>query len=162
MQLFEFNLASEFNNQLFIPRGFAHGFQCLTEDSIIYYKTDNYYEPHDQYGIHPLDIKLNINWPISEKIISNNDLKLPNSSEIENFLVIVLTGSSGQVGSELKKQLKLNNHPYKAFDKISLDITSKNSIKSNLDKIKNLKVIINLAAYTNVEECQKKSSPNKK
>ena len=37
------------------------------------------------HGIHPLDIKLNINWPISEKIISNNDLKLPNSSEIENF-----------------------------------------------------------------------------
>ena len=58
--------------------------------------------------------------------------------------MIVITGSSGQVGSELKKQLKLNNHPYKAFDKISLDITSKNSIKSNLDKIKNLKVIINL------------------
>ena len=73
--------------------------------------------------------------------------------------MIVLTGSSGQVGSELKKQLKLNNHPYKAFDKISLDITSKNSIKSNFNKIKNIKVIINLAAYTNVEECQKKSSP---
>lgn len=85
MQLFEFNLTSEFNNQLFIPRGFAHGFQCLSEDSIIYYKTDSYYEPKDQYGVHPLDIELNINWPISKKIISNNDLKLPNSSEIENF-----------------------------------------------------------------------------
>ena len=85
MQLFEFNLTSESNNQLFIPRGFAHGFQCLSEDSIIFYKTDSYYEPKDQYGIHPLDIDLKINWPISKKIISNNDLKLPNSSEIEKF-----------------------------------------------------------------------------
>lgn len=76
--------------------------------------------------------------------------------------MIILTGSSGQVGSELKAQLKLNKLPYKAFDKISLDITSKKSIKTNLDKINNLKVIINLAAYTNVEECEKKLSPNKK
>lgn len=76
--------------------------------------------------------------------------------------MIVLTGSSGQVGSELKKQLKLNKLSYKAFNKLSLDITSKKSIKTNFDKIKNLKVIINLAAYTNVEECEKKSSPNKK
>jgi dTDP-4-dehydrorhamnose 3,5-epimerase len=85
MQLFNFTLTQDLNNRLFIPRGFAHGFQCLSKECTIIYKTDNYYKPSDQFGVFPLDSKLNINWPIEKKIISNNDKTLPKLSEIKNF-----------------------------------------------------------------------------
>src|SRR5690625_3494945 len=67
------------NLQLFVPRGFAHGFITLSEKSIFAYKCDNYYDPKSERGIIYKDATLNLNWHLPEKdfIISEKDLKLP-------------------------------------------------------------------------------------
>ena len=51
---------------LFIPRGFAHGYITLSEDSIFQYKVDNYYNPKFEGSIAPNDPVLGIDWIISE------------------------------------------------------------------------------------------------
>ena len=63
--------------QLFIPRGFAHGFLVLSETAIVSYKVDNLYNPDYEDGIMFNDEMLNIDWKIShdEIILSEKDLK---------------------------------------------------------------------------------------
>ncbi len=65
--------------QLFIPRGFAHGFLALEEKTIVTYKCDNYYYKPAESGIIFSDKELNINWEIATEniIISEKDKNLP-------------------------------------------------------------------------------------
>ena len=61
---------SEYNHkQLFIPRGFAHGFLVLSETAVFCYKVDNVYAPQADAGIRWDDPVINIQWP--ERIIAN-------------------------------------------------------------------------------------------
>ena len=77
-KVYKFILKEKMNNQLLVPRGFAHGFQCISDEAMIYYKCDNYYFPKDQHGIIFNDKTLKINWPIKKNIIvSNKDKQLP-------------------------------------------------------------------------------------
>ena len=48
---FSIELSSENNKQLFVPKGFAHGFQVLSEEAIVNYKVDNFYNPKSDSGI---------------------------------------------------------------------------------------------------------------
>lgn len=66
-------------NQLFIPRGFAHGFLVLEDNTIFSYKCDNFYNKTSERGIIFNDKNLNIDWgfPESELILSNKDKALP-------------------------------------------------------------------------------------
>ncbi len=63
--------------QLFIPKGFAHGFLTLSKNSIVQYKVDNYYNPVNQSAIAYNDRTLNINWILDLKdiILSDKDIK---------------------------------------------------------------------------------------
>jgi dTDP-4-dehydrorhamnose 3,5-epimerase len=72
-------LSEENKRQLFIPRGFAHGFVVLSETAIFSYKCDNYYNKEAEAGIIYNDLTLNIDWQLSEKelIVSDKDLVLP-------------------------------------------------------------------------------------
>lgn len=65
--------------QLFIPRGFAHGFLVLEQDTIFSYKCDNYYNKSSEGGIVYNDKTLNINWGLPENQIklSEKDKQLP-------------------------------------------------------------------------------------
>jgi dTDP-4-dehydrorhamnose 3,5-epimerase len=76
-------LTAENHAQYFIPRGFAHGFLVTSEIAIVQYKTDNFYHPTSDSGIHPHDPELNIPWPISddEHILSIKDNVLPGLSD---------------------------------------------------------------------------------
>lgn len=62
--------------QLFIPRGFAHGFSVLSDEAIVQYKCDNYYNKDSEGGVNILDKSLNIEWMIPEEkmILSEKDL----------------------------------------------------------------------------------------
>jgi dTDP-4-dehydrorhamnose 3,5-epimerase len=51
-------------HQLFVPRGFAHGFVVLSESATFTYKVDNYYSPEYEKGVAYNDPKLNIDWPL--------------------------------------------------------------------------------------------------
>lgn len=71
---------SEHNHrQLFIPRGFAHGFSVLEGDAIVEYKCDNYYAPESEGAIRWNDPTLAINWHIAdnEAIVSAKDMTTP-------------------------------------------------------------------------------------
>ena len=60
-------LSAENKHQLFIPRGFAHGFVVLSETAVFSYKVDNYYSPECDRGIQFDDPQLNIDWMIDEQ-----------------------------------------------------------------------------------------------
>ena len=72
-------LSADNRRQLFIPRGFAHGFAVLSEEAVINYKCDNYYAPQSDGGISILDPSLGIDWQISteEAILSEKDTHHP-------------------------------------------------------------------------------------
>src|SRR5210317_1841245 len=84
---FSQELSAENQLQLFVPRGFAHGYIALSEDSIFMYKVDNYYQPDREGSIAPEDIELGIDWklPKSEWILSEKDQKHPSLSEANLF-----------------------------------------------------------------------------
>ena len=78
--IFETILLTEENKkQLFIPKGFAHGFVVLSETAIFSYKVDNYYNPDSESGVLWNDLALNIDWKINKKeiIVSEKDKSLP-------------------------------------------------------------------------------------
>jgi len=72
-------LDSESKIQLFIPRGFAHGFSVLSDVAVIQYKIDNPYNPQAERGIALNDPELGIDWKTGniEQVISDKDLKSP-------------------------------------------------------------------------------------
>ena len=72
--------------QLFIPKGFAHGFSVLSESAVICYKCDNYYAPQSEGGISILDESLGIDWriPADKAILSEKDLRHPRLAEFES------------------------------------------------------------------------------
>lgn len=72
------------HKQLFVPKGFAHGFITLSERSIFSYKCDNFYDKDSENGIIYNDATLSINWhlPREDFIISEKDILLPTFKEI--------------------------------------------------------------------------------
>lgn len=78
-QHFSIELSAENKKQLFIPRGFAHGFVVLSETAEFFYKCDNYYNKDSEGGIIYNDPELNIDWilPEEELLLSDKDAKLP-------------------------------------------------------------------------------------
>lgn len=70
-------LSEDNHRQIFIPRGFAHGFSVLSETAVFQYKCDNFYAPQADGGISILDDSLGIDWmiPVEKAILSEKDTK---------------------------------------------------------------------------------------
>lgn len=66
-------LSSENKHQLYIPEGFAHGFQVLSETADVLYKCTELYYPNDDYGILWSDPQINIQWQSPAPILSKKD-----------------------------------------------------------------------------------------
>jgi dTDP-4-dehydrorhamnose 3,5-epimerase len=79
-------LTGENKKQLFVPRGFAHGFAVLSETAVFAYKVDNIYAPKYDGGILWNDTALQIDWNLSENEVklSEKDAKLPTLASLEN------------------------------------------------------------------------------
>jgi dTDP-4-dehydrorhamnose 3,5-epimerase len=75
-------LSAENKHQLFVPRGFAHGFVVLTDTAIFAYKVDNYYSPECDRGLAFDDQSLNIDWQLP-----NLELKLSDKDQNQPGLV---------------------------------------------------------------------------
>lgn len=77
-------LSEDSHTQLFVPRGFAHGFVVLSESATFFYKCDNYYNPATEAGIIFNDPALAINWqlPETELLLSAKDKALPTLQEL--------------------------------------------------------------------------------
>lgn len=81
-----FILTEENKRQLIVPRGFAHGFCTLVNNTEVIYKVDNYYSAEHDRGIQWDDSCLNINWPITKPILSDKDNTHPSFKDAEkNF-----------------------------------------------------------------------------
>ena len=80
-------LSGENKKQLLIPRGFAHGFVVLEDDTVFAYKVDNYYSPECDRGIAFDDKNLNINWILNhdELNLSAKDTKQPKLNETNDL-----------------------------------------------------------------------------
>ncbi len=84
-KFFSVELSSKNNKQLLVPKGFAHGFQVLSEAAIVNYKVDNYYNPKADSGIIWNDKDLSIDWNLKIKpILSAKDLKLIPFKELKS------------------------------------------------------------------------------
>ena len=70
-------LSAENHRQLFIPRGFAHGFITLTDDVEVLYKADNLYAPEYDGNIRWDDPEIGIKWPIAPVVLSEKDAAAP-------------------------------------------------------------------------------------
>jgi len=74
-------LSSDNRHQIFIPRGFAHGFVVLSESAVFAYKVDNYYSPNDERGIAYHDKEIGIDW-----VLKSNELQLSDKDKSHPIL----------------------------------------------------------------------------
>jgi len=78
-------LTAENKKQMFVPRGFAHGFVVLSESATFAYKVDNYYSPECERGLAFDDPELNIDWqlPTDQLQLSAKDTKQPSWGQLD-------------------------------------------------------------------------------
>src|SRR5688500_3696069 len=78
-QSFTLELSAENKKQLFIPAGYAHGFSVLSEQAVVLYKCDEFYDKESEGGIRFDDPALAIDWkiPKGKEIVSGKDQELP-------------------------------------------------------------------------------------
>jgi len=76
-------LSADNHHQLFVPRGFAHGFEVLTEQAEVLYKADNTYAPDDEYGVLWNDPKIGIKWHTESPVLSAKDERLLLLEDVE-------------------------------------------------------------------------------
>jgi len=70
-------LSAENARMLYIPAGFAHGFQTLTDDTEVFYQISQWYSPEHARGVRWNDEALGIHWPLADPIISDKDRSYP-------------------------------------------------------------------------------------
>ena len=74
---FGVELSAENQTQLFLPKGFAHGYSVLSEMAIVQYKVDSPYNPQAEKGVRYNDPDLGIDWQVDNPKLSEKDQKLP-------------------------------------------------------------------------------------
>ena len=72
---FSIELSQKSELSILIPRGFAHGFQCLSKECVVYYKCSNYRDKNSEATLTWNDPTLKIKWPSKKPILSNKDNK---------------------------------------------------------------------------------------
>lgn len=75
-------LSDENRKQLFVPKGFAHGFSVLSETADVTYKCSDYYTPGDEYGLAHDDPDLAIDWQVKTALVSQKDGVLPRLKDV--------------------------------------------------------------------------------
>ena len=82
-------LSAKNKRQLFIPKGFAHGFSVLSKKAEVFYKCDTFYHKESEQGINYVDPDLNIDWriPAGKAIVSEKDQLLPRLADCHNSFV---------------------------------------------------------------------------
>lgn len=82
-----FELSADNKRQLYIPKGFAHGFLTLTEDVEVQYKVDEYYAPDCDRSIRYDDPEIGVQWGDITPVLSEKDLKAPSFKDCDfNFV----------------------------------------------------------------------------
>ncbi len=92
LQHYSVELSAKNKKQLFVPRGFAHGFSVLEPNTIFSYKCDNYYNKTSERGINLNDESLGIDWqiPKEKQIVSEKDVNLPELKDADFHFIYPL------------------------------------------------------------------------
>jgi dTDP-4-dehydrorhamnose 3,5-epimerase len=75
-------LSDKNGRQMYIPKGFGHGFCVLSEFALFYYKCSDFYAPDDEGGIIWSDRDIGIEWPVKSPVISEKDKQYPKLSSL--------------------------------------------------------------------------------
>jgi dTDP-4-dehydrorhamnose 3,5-epimerase len=78
-------LSEENGRQLFIPRGFAHGFCVLSDTVDFFYKCDEFYAPADELVVRWDDAAIGIEWPVSSPVLSARDASAPLLADVKGL-----------------------------------------------------------------------------
>ncbi len=161
-------LTEDNNRQLFVPKGFAHGFLALEDDTVFQYIVDNDYAPKLEAGILWNDPDININWDelfktydIQSPLLSPKDGLHPGikdnkvifKREQEKYLI---TGVKGQLGFDVKRTLLnrgIKPENILAVDVDEMDITNKEEVMKTVKGFAP-DVIFHCAAYTAVDKAE--------
>jgi len=76
------NLSGANGSSLWIPSGFAHGFQVLTDEAVVTYSVTSDFQPSSASAFHPKDPKVSINWPLDNPILSEKDSTAKSLAEL--------------------------------------------------------------------------------
>ena len=159
-------LTPENGRMLFVPRGFAHGFVALSDDTLFEYYVDNKYMPRMEGGILWNDPALGINWDeifekygIEEPVLSAKDKDRNTLAEcdVEFFRRpkrYLITGCAGQLGHDIALELQERGETeILALDRNEMDITDKEQV---MKVVKGFKpdVIFHCAAWTAVDKAE--------
>jgi len=80
-------LSEENRRQLWIPRGFAHGFVVLSETADFFYKCDDFYSPKDEIAVCWDDPAIGINWGVTNPSLSARDAAAPRLADVKKLPV---------------------------------------------------------------------------
>jgi len=76
-------LSDENRHMLYVPTGFAHGFLVLSDEATVYYKCNDYYSKELERGVRWDDPELDIDWNISDPVVSDKDSRLPLLKDVD-------------------------------------------------------------------------------
>ena len=85
-------LSAESHQQLWVPPGFAHGYQVLSEAAVFAYKCTDLYHPDHELGVAWDDPAIGIEWPGAGPVLSDKDQRLPNLAAIDSARLPRWTG----------------------------------------------------------------------
>ena len=166
-------LTPENGKLLYVPRGFAHGYVALQDESLFEYYVDNQYMPRMEDGILWNDPVLDINWDeilakcgVTEPILSDKDrVRKPLAENTTVFTrkpkKYLITGYNGQLGYDIVRELEARGeHDYLAVDVAEMDITDRDRV---MEVVKNYEpdVIFHCAAWTAVDKAEEKDNQRK-
>lgn len=148
-------LSEENKKWLFIPKGFAHGFVTLTDDTEVQYRVDEYYAPAYDRSIRFDDPQINVTWGVDAPILSEKDLNAPFLQDSDAFfsLRVLVTGSQGQLGRDVVNRLRESGMDVIAATRHEFDITDKHQTATWIADAKP-DVVVHCAAYTAVDQAE--------
>ncbi len=168
-------LTPENGRQLLVPKGFAHGFLALEDNTLFQYLVDNDYAPKLEAGIPWDDKTINIDWELIFKQynINKNELELSSKDKEHSSLIeklsnneipftrksligpkIMITGGAGQLGYDVIKELNSRGYFNIYAPTIEeLDLTDKTKVDEAFEREKP-EIVIHCAAYTAVDKAE--------
>lgn len=156
-------LTPENGRQLYVPRGFAHGFVSLKDNTLFQYLVDNDYKVSHENGILWNDPEIGIDWQfqkygIEKPILNDKDQVRKGISEVNpNFYMhkrYLVTGCKGQLGFDIVRELnKRGIYDILALDVDDMDITNKRIVDKIINEYKP-EYVFHCAAYTAVDKAE--------
>ena len=159
-------LTPENGYMLYVPRGFAHGFVALKEETLFEYYVDNKYAPRMEDGILWNDPEIGIPWDeifekydIKEPILSEKDQNRKPLKECQTVFNTkktryLITGFNGQLGYDIARELEARGETeYKAVDIDEMDITNRQQVMQVIKEY-NPDIIFHCAAWTAVDKAE--------